>query len=1007
MNYGIYWRPKQPRNQYGYVNNGNTSVYSSNSLYGNNISPVGGDMIDVSQLSVFVGATDDTDGIAGIVPAPMRGEQNWYYLRGNGAWDYIPAAKWLYEWPKDLEPSGLGIDGNFHVSDTLSTLNLNVEGRAHFWELVIDKAKANGGQIMVSPSLFQIDYVEKTVTYQTNNHTDEVFKNIWKYRPDITKWLTRYQLNRCRAKRVWMNNDDGMDRIFAEVEVGDMMRCRTFNLDGHAGFEGQVMKDVSNTDYWTFVCGVGNGTYTKTIQTEEGEEQREFDGIYMDLAFALTGNNSEYSYVPINTLFYDTDEGGYDILIPESFVVPDIYDELKQWTFNTLCGSTDIEEEFVEDEDTVDWIIDYDFRIRGVTYMLAAILGAEYVDDSYASLWSLYKGADVTGYILFGSDSDNIEGAVQKILGVDADPYGPLAGFEMNYAEDIVPEIADGNTGFEYSEDGQYDPQFTYDVQKASERREWMFGYGVFEPREGQQLACLGHLYDTDRQNAIVISSIQPIDPELVSPSIAQYAGIDIFGTSISQFRLSVLAKNGNILTGKFMVKNNGAYISVDEMIDLYITDIETGLETVGIHLDGENSTITMKGSVELHQHNDKDDDTLSVWNAANVKKVEIVPTQIPNRNEINQTTETPFSNNKTTSFRATNSNSDIRKQQRWYNSNTGNEGSGWMPGRHRVWRWYIDGCGLTITDRISIGTFTNRDTVDVSGINMQISLGNARLQGYYNVPLYTGNRGGSQAISYTLMLYCGSTFVQRGDWSPDNLPLNAQDFNVQIGNWIDEFHPVLNGEYFLEMSVSFSTWTNNNSYRTETEYSSPYFDLNISSRLSANTIVTSETNNFMTIGTNGLVYSVGNGDYFYAGNDGFEYKYKDNRIVMANNEFKIMHKPQIITRDDTYANKTIKSEIVYCQPSGDNSYYIYMPQNLESGRRIVIFGFNGLRIMSNADKRFKIYRHDLLTYGTYNTITLSTSTSGADSSDVYINTSGKVELVTMDDGIYVLTTIF
>lgn len=1001
MNYGIYWRPKQPRNQYGYVNNGNTSVYSSNSLYGNNISPVGGDMIDVSQLSVFVGATDDTDGIAGIVPAPMRGEQNWYYLRGNGAWDYIPAAKWLYEWPKDLEPSGLGIDGNFHVSDTLSTLNLNVEGRAHFWELVIDKAKANGGQIMVSPSLFQIDYVDNVVTYNTDNST-EIFKKIRQYRPDITKWINRYNLTKCRARRVWMNNDDGMDRTFSEVEVGDMMRCRTFNLDGHAGFDGQVMKDVANTDYWTFVCGAGKGTYTKTIQTEEGEVEKEFDAIYMDLAFALTGSRSGYEYVPIDTLFYEKEEGGYDVELPENFAMPDIYNDLKKVTFQTLCGSEEVEEEYIEDEQTIDWITDLDFTIRGIAYITAKILGIENVYNSYSSLYQMLADCGITGYILYGSDSDNIESAVQKILGVDVDPYGELAVFEINYADNVVDATLNGDESFEESETGQYDPAFNYELAQIADRVEWMFGYGLFEPREGQQLACLGHLYDKDRQNAVVISSIQPIDPELVAPSIAQYSGIDVFGVSISQFRLSVIAKNGNIFTGKFMVKsNNGAYISVDDMIDLYITDIETGLETVGIHLDGTNSTIRMKGSVELHQHSDKDDDTLSVWDSSERKKVEIIPSEIPSMNEISQTTSSLLETGNITYNQ--NIYNTIKKESVTVVDKAGFLGIGRKT--HVEYRYSITEAIITLRGEIDLGYIRRSDTVDLSNMSIYVRMPKAALGGYsdYSVGLRT-----KESTCTVKLTFDGQTYT----YNPD-IPVEVNEFSWSLGEFVDDYHSARDGKKTLRYEMTFKVCSYGYYQSINASYS--YFTPTIWHEGSVNETLIREGDSLMQIGTNGMVYSVGNGDYFYAGNDGFEFNYKNNGLSFNSTwGMQSWCKPQIVVDGGSTFDHEIHSSIVICKPSSRN-YGLWMPMHWEdqnywvrTGQIITVFGFKGLSLYTWREKRFKIYRYDINNYAEFDHITFSDTVmmhTNADVASSYVEIyTTKLQFVVADDGYYVIS---
>ena len=81
-------------------------------------------------------------------------------------------------------------------------------------------------------------------------------------------------------------------------------------------------------------------------------------------------------------------------------------------------------------------------------------------------------------------------------------------------------------------------------------RTEWVFGYVSSEDYaldfdKDDDLCCLGHLWDQTRQNAIVLSAVNPIDPQLEAPAMAQYNNIDTFGTSISDYRMTAIAANG------------------------------------------------------------------------------------------------------------------------------------------------------------------------------------------------------------------------------------------------------------------------------------------------------------------------------------------------------------------------------------------------------------------------------------------------------------------------------
>ena len=91
---------------------------------------------------------------------------------------------------------------------------------------------------------------------------------------------------------------------------------------------------------------------------------------------------------------------------------------------------------------------------------------------------------------------------------------------------------------------------------------EFSFGYigegeYMFSVDEGDDLVCLGHLYETTRQNAIVLSADRPIDSDLVGPAIAQYNNIDMFDPVLSKYRMAAMASNGNEFIGSFLITYN------------------------------------------------------------------------------------------------------------------------------------------------------------------------------------------------------------------------------------------------------------------------------------------------------------------------------------------------------------------------------------------------------------------------------------------------------------------
>lgn len=106
------------------------------------------------------------------------------------------------------------------LSQDITTKNLTVTGAAHFFELIIDKIKAAGGAVILSPAEgFKIDIVQKNISSQYRllwkaNNGDKAISNMWK--------------------------------------VGDQAICRSFN-QAQLG----TSYNVSNKYYWCVVQGVG------------------------------------------------------------------------------------------------------------------------------------------------------------------------------------------------------------------------------------------------------------------------------------------------------------------------------------------------------------------------------------------------------------------------------------------------------------------------------------------------------------------------------------------------------------------------------------------------------------------------------------------------------------------------------------------------------------------------------------------------------------------------------
>lgn len=1084
-------RPKLPRNKWGLLNTeGGGDGYSS-SIFGSGSTSqvdlsglVVGDVM--AQMDEFIGATSTEDGFKGLVPGPMAGDES-KFLQGSGTWIDIPAYRWLKEFPESdgLEKSGLTIDGNFNVKDTLSTLNLNVEGAAHFWTLIIDEVKANGGQIIVSPALFHVDHVGRIITYSLSNNYADDFSKLLENRSDIKRFLEANNVSTIRCKRLYMRCDDGSKRTENECVAGDMMRCRTFNVSD--GF----YTNVKNKDYWSFVVHVGEEPYYD-------RDNIQHEAFYIDLAYGMKTTSG--GYIPLGSVL--TEDG---FTPPENWtMVNDIFD-LKRISNMVLCGNDNVEDEDLDDNqmrEVINKVID----IYGIGEKLRNLLGMSAsvsLPMNYNALIQInnqlqyinsgvvndYGGDDNMAQMIvdggFTSDSFTSTNAttrrlaaarlVDDVLNTNTDivkdryslledvvsgnditiPCGTNTEKDYEVAHDIIDDntgttiynkgdiinsgtvipidvqvvdnkqenniqITDNESGQEIDNQELKDevkngtPATEYSTSRDafkyvdvdySLETQWLFGYGDFDVDEGDNLTSLGHLYDTDRQNAIVISSTTPVDPELEAPAIAQYSFIDRFGTSISNFRQTAIAKNGNEFIGTFMIKNNNKYIDVNERINLFINDLETGLESVGIHLDGENSTITLKGSVEIRQHSSESYDSLSVYDNKDNKKVEIIPHAIPGRSALSTTAGLNIDNS--LNFNYITATSTASKD--YINITTYKHGLfGWGK---KTYGYELSGYNLNFTSSVNIGELKLGDVLDLKNFYMVINT-KASLNGNTNVE----NRGehGEQRITsltYTLkrngIAVPGQALVNILSDSGLSIDGEASDKIVVSlqRTFLNDYIVQNSGSYSIDYSINinFYAWIEVSSY-----YSAPYFRFynNISSSIGysisdAAVSTSSDMSKGRTvIGTNGFMFGGNNSRYFYTGDEGFEMTWDDAGLVIDSNYgFKVN---KLYTNISSTTTIAAKYDVVICDYSS-SPYTVTLPATSDfgNGRILTIIGYGGLLVYSSngvirVPEANSVRNYSYIEMGTNNKTT----------SNTFHHPKYMVSLIAANNGYYILSYI-
>ena len=761
--YKSYSRPPLPRNKYGeidekYGKSKGTTLFSGTGSFSD---AAESSNVNIDDIDDFVGSTSSEDGKRGLVPAPSAHlsepnpgyNDNVKFLKGNGTWTDIPISRYTYEnWEKD----GIRLNGNLWVSSALSTNTLNVSGAAHFWELVIDKVRAAGGNIIISPGNFHVDkHVETSgslmISVDPDNYAYEPWKSFF-YNTTTQTGLDGFKeiveacdINYIYCRRCWQRQVEGTKHVTNEIMLGDMVRCKSFNMENDE-------QQATNKDYWTIVFGTG-------------QEQQWWDGEivncnYIDLFEYFTVEGSDHHY-----------------------------------GIGTIC-------------------------------------------DDEGNITEPYQTSHVAPRP--STSPVNI--------------YHTISEIDNN--DNVTTHLPDDELYSEYAEATPY------------AITEFTWGYGTLDIEDGDDLVVLGHLWDGSRQNAILLAAYDPLDTQIEAPAICQYKGIRNFD-NLSLFRTNQIAANGNIFTGRFMAQNGGYLIDINERMNLFYTDIQTGLETVGIHLDGEHSTIKLVGSVEVRQNGVDDIDTLTVWDEDGKMRVKISPEEIPAKSNMASTVSPTYkatfptlSGNEPADY------SKVMEHHTWKEFI-------WSWNHH--WQYYTDGNYFKFKTTYNIGTLANNDVFTVTGLNVSILS-----KAYFKGSTYVSNRGtNQQSISSVIVrLKKNGTTVTNGTQNLTNsatIVVNDESATISYANNLWSDYTASAGTYTLELEVQYNVYASI-TYTSE----QPGFYYTFDYSLTGSTTITKPTGSITRIGRNGLVFNgSGTNQWFYAGNTGMEMKWGECMISL------------------------------------------------------------------------------------------------------------------------------
>lgn len=1045
--YNVYDRNKQSRNKYGIIYD--KDVIGGTSIYNSSNNQVG---VEMSSLPVFRGATRTEDGTKGIVPAPEAGQNTWF-LQGSGGWKRIPAFERITDFPESegLEKRGLQVKGDLNVTDTLTTMNLEVQGAAHFFELIVSQVNAQGGTILVSPSMFHVDFVGESVNYNIfDSSVTNPLINLISSRADIYNILTANNVENIRCRRLWQRKDDGNKAIRNECQIGDMMRCKSFNV------EKGVHKNIGDKDYWTFVCNVGDGEYSDY-------EGNSYPAFYIDIAYTLRDVDG-HNY-PLGTILF---ADGSTPVYPKGYTeITDAFD-LKVTSQEALDGTNNVEwPEYFENSEWTS-IMEQVIKIRGLDDQVYDITGKQasnnlydnndYVEQAQQMLNEALTGetavsantgrrsaTNVAQMIIDGTYSDTIENDPEGLELTQAESWADASsginddakyglkinntvknkiilaedtfverkfivsddvinkstgdiiyhkGDILNYGDTIIKDVPvfdlEGditliktdlsnktdisvteeeadiiNKGTTVTAETGMDKDVDAGVNTDySQKTQWQFGYVDYYPdfilSEGDSLACLGHMYDDTRQNAILISSTKSLDPELIAPCIGQYSHIDQF-SGISKFRQSCIASNGNEYIGSFLVNYNNTYVDINERINMMIMDVKSGLEAVGIHLDGENSTITLVGSVDLKQHSNGSYDTLNLYDNIGIKRVEITPFNIPKKSSSESQIDVSNKHfNYIYDWKT--ANKEYISYDRWKDW----DGPFWYSW---VYKYELDNYIVYFNTSANLGYLEAGTSLDLRDLLIKLNI-NPWLCGRNWDAKRLHNKQYIASFSWTLKR--NGVSVSTGTGKPETSGDDSADIVISLDEILDDYIVDSSGTYTLDINLGYKVYA----YVTCGYHYKNYYYIvecrltgSVKSYIDKSYGSSGSGGHKLTIGTNGIELVNNNSRWLYAADDAFELVWDDNYITMDDTRGLYIRRapvsiPNNKLEDPDNPNNYIltnKNEIVFCENTlPHSSYTVTLPDPIQFGkfREITILGWlntDGTRLTIAANKNSKI----------------------------------------------------
>lgn len=485
------------------------------------------------------------------------------------------------------------------LANDISTQNLEVTGKAHFFELVIDKIKAAGGAVLLTPADgFKTDLVEEAGTFEVDemiydDDNDQVFN-----RGELASSGTGLTQPRFSFSSVI----DSADNLLAEFTT-TKHNIKYFYSQGptqltHIQYEnGQQSKNSAGGQSGGYFASpyilcddiesiniISDG-YAGSTSAGVGTKLAAYDENFNYIKENSTGNvNSVHWHKAAGTKWvrftgrntitngkiYINDQREGDITIKylftkypngrgaqtkyQSTINLNYVKSFKIWRDNT-------NEKFKQaDELVLNAIPVITPDNKGYLYdTISGTLGTFSGENNYVCGEKITGGySDVYGYRLLFKTNDG-DRAIKNMWQVNDQALcqsfnmaevGQTSEVSNKYYWSLVEKVGTVNKG-----ENEY---HFIDISNS------VFD-GTLNPEVGDEIAMCGYrgTDDNERQSAIYIAAYNSLDPQIKAPLIAQYQGINDF--NLSTHRVNTISNGLNSFKGTFTTKTGD---DIEQLID-------------------------------------------------------------------------------------------------------------------------------------------------------------------------------------------------------------------------------------------------------------------------------------------------------------------------------------------------------------------------------------------------------------------------------------------------------